>query len=241
MKNRQENTQERMQENRKERVKKEKKDSKGKTRHLKVGMILAAFISSFVVYFAMIQTEKNVLTQYEKGLVCYAQKEIPRGTMITKENVDFYFGEREIDRNSIAQTMLRDKSQVEDMAAYYDIAEGTILMKGMFEPLQEILADIEQPVIVGVKADDIYQLVGGTLRAGDKIQLYTVTEQKEAELLWKTVFVESVFDQSGNRISNDNRTTPVHRLNLYLEQSQVAEFYAELAKGSLRAAKLWRS
>lgn len=36
---------------------------------------------------------------------------------------------------------------------------------------------MEDPVIAGCKADDLYQIVGGVLRAGDRINIYQVDEQ----------------------------------------------------------------
>ena len=36
--------------------------------------------------------------------------------------------------------------------------------------------DMTQPVVAGFKADDLYQVVGGVLRSGDRINIYQVNE-----------------------------------------------------------------
>ena len=108
----------------------------------------------------------------------------------------------------------------------------------MFESLNEIWEQMEEPVIAGFKADDLYQVVGGTLRPGDRIHVYRVNEDKEAVLIWENVYVAEVFDQTGNRIESDNSNAAAQRINVYLDKADVAPFYAELAAGTLRVVKV---
>ena len=79
------------------------------------------------------------------------------------------------------------------------------------------------------------------LRAGDRIHIYCVNQEKEAEagkILWENVYVQEVFDQTGTTIEGNDNTTPAQRINIYLDKAHVAEFYTELAQGSLRAVKV---
>ena len=80
-------------------------------------------------------------------------------------------------------------------------------------------------------------MAGGILRAGDVIQIYSV-QAGETVPVWQEIYVQQVFDASGKQIENADRTTAAQRMNLYLEQEDVARFYTELAAGSLRAVKL---
>lgn len=137
----------------------------------------------------------------------------------------------------IPDTALTEPAQVRGMAAAYDVEEGVLLTGGMFEELDEILAGMEEPVIAGVKAEDIYQVAGGMLRAGDRIHIYTVRDGK-AVLAWEEVYVQQVFDASGKGISNTDSSTVAQRMNVYLDKRDIEAFYTELAGGSLRAVKV---
>ena len=95
-------------------------------------------------------------------------------------------------------------------------------------------------VTAGFRAEDLYQVVGGVLRAGDRIHIYCVEQEEEEQngkLLWENVFVQQVFDRNGAAIGGDDGTTPAQRVNIYMEKERVADFYAALAQGSLRVVK----
>ena len=82
-------------------------------------------------------------------------------------------------------------------------------------------------------------MAGGVLRAGDRVNIYAVREEG-ASLVWADVFIQQVFDASGSTISNTDSTTAALRLNVYLDRSEVEEFYSDLSNGSLRVVKLWK-
>lgn len=210
---------------------------RGKNR-IWVGSIIAALVAAVVIFAVMMQMEQNMLTQYEKGSILLAAGNIPKGQLITLENYGTYFKEAELDKNCISATALTSVEQIEDMVAAADIDEGTLLTKGMFETIDEITGDMQNPVIAGFKAEDLYQVVGGVLRTGDRIHIYYVMEEGEAVLNWRNVFVQQVFDNAGNSITNGDKQTAAQRFNIYLDQADVEEFYSGLATGSLRVVKV---
>ena len=110
-------------------------------------------------------------------------------------------------------------------------------MEDMFEKLNDITAQMSEPVVAGLRADDLYQVVGGVLRAGDRIHIYRVNEEGEAVLAWENVYIQGVFDQSGTTISNDDRNTAAQRINVYLDKKMVEAFYSWLNAGTLRIVK----
>lgn len=213
------------------------KEKKQSVSRFKTGGAIAALIASAAVFIVMVQTEKNILTGYERGTVYTAAVEIPRGQLITEENYIQYFKEQQLDKSCIPPTALCTPEQVMGLVAAFDIEPGVLLTGGMFRELDLILAKMENPVVAGFKADDIYQVAGGVLRAGDKVNIYAVREE-ETHLVWRDVFVQQVFDASGAAISNADGVTAAQRVNVYLNEADVEDFYAELAGGSLRVVKL---
>ena len=206
---------------------------------LKLGGILAAFLAALAVFLILLQIEKNELSQFERGKVYVAAKMIPKGEVLTDENFGEYVREESLDQRMIPEAAIRDPGVADGMSAVFDIEPGVMLSVGMFETTREILEQLREPVIAGFKADDLYQVVGGVLRSGDRINIYRVS--KEAKTVeWENVYVQSVFDQSGGIVENTDHTKAAQRINIYLEKSEVENFYRELDNGSLRVVKICR-
>jgi len=219
-------------------MKKEKvRISSGK---LWMGSIVAALLCAVAVFMIMLQIEKNMLSRFEKANVLAAVCEIPRGQVINEENWKTYICVKEVDKSCIASASICEIADVCTMSALYDIEEGTLLTKGMFEPLQEVLSEMKEPVIASIKADDLCHLAGGILRPGDRIHIYRVSDLGEVMIGWENVFVQQVFDHSGLAISGDDRASAAQRINVYMDKDSMEEFYAQLATGSLRAVKVLR-
>lgn len=211
--------------------------SRAFTDRWKAGGMIAALVAAVAVFAVMLQLEKSVLTKYEKGTIYMAIQEIPKGQVISRENCDMYFEERELEKSCIAETALQSPEQIMGLAARFDIEPGVLLTGGMFEKLSDILEEMGEPVVAGFKADDLYQVVGGTLRAGDRIHIYSVSEENETTLIWDNVYVQGVFDQTGTQIANGDTATAAQRINVYMDKADVEAFYSQLASGTLRVVK----
>lgn len=203
------------------------------------GAIFSALIVAVIIFLVMLNTEKNMLLDYEKGMIFTTSKSIPQGEVITEKNYMEYFVEKEIDKTLITDVAITSYEQLIGLFPVRAIDKGTMVSKSMFENVNEITKDMKNPVEVGLKADDLYQVVGGILRTGDKIHIYTVEDSETCEvtLVWPDVYVNKVFDTSGLLIGNEDSTTSASRINVLLEKEYVEEFYKELALGSLRVVK----
>jgi len=200
--------------------------------------IIASLIASVGIYITLVEMEKNALRVYERERVYVATAEIPKGTMITGQNASSFMKAAEVEKGMVPGNALRDITQLDRLAASYSISEGTLLMTDMFEEFQEITAGMKEPVIVGFKAEDLYQVVGGVLRQGDRIHIYTVSENGLASLNWRDIYVQQVFDHSGNPVEAADPAISSPRINIYLDAENVEQFYSELALGSLRVVKV---
>ena len=204
------------------------------------GSILAAFIAAAAVFAVMLQTEKRTLAEYEKKEVYVAATDIPRGEELTQENIEDYVMPLEIDQRIVPVTAVMDRDNLYGRITVCDIGQGSVITGEMTEGKEQILGEMTEPVIAGFRAEDLYQAVGGVLRAGDRIHIYCVEQEEEEQngkLLWENVFVQQVFDRNGAAIGGDDGTTPAQRVNIYMEKERVADFYAALAQGSLRVVK----
>lgn len=171
-------------------------------------------------------------------------KEIPKGQKVTTENAEQYIRITEIDKRIVPETALETMDAAIGKIAVYGVEKGMVLTGAMLQEEVEITGQMEEPVIAGFRAEDLYQVVGGVLRAGDRIHIYCVNRENEeeiGEILLENVFVQEVFDQTGTSIEGNDDTTPAQRVNIYLDKENVAGFYTALAQGSLRAVKTCNS
>lgn len=216
-------------------MKKEKsrlKFSKGKA-----GVSAAALAAATAMFVILLQIEKSVLSEYEKGSIYTASAPIPKGQMITEENLSRYFTLQELDVRCIPDTALREPGQVQGLAAVFDVAPGVLLTEGMFEKQEDILKTMQEPVIAGFRAEDMYQVAGGILRAGDRVHIYSIGEGGEIPA-WEEVYIQQVFDASGASIPGGDTSSAAQRINVYLDKADVEAFYQGLAAGSLRVVKI---
>ncbi len=202
------------------------------------GAILIGLLAASIIYAVLIHAETKALQNYERGSIFVAAKEIPKGEIISEENMDEYFLLKELDKSVIPEEALVSSQQVEGLVPKIDIQEGTLLTGGMFESVNEITKNMREPVVAGFKVDDLYQAVGGVLRTGDYIHIYRVSEEGETSLIWQDIFVRQVFDSVGNVIESDDSQTAAYRVNIYLDKDDVEQFYTELTEGSLRVVKV---
>lgn len=215
------------------------KDTKVSQKNILPGAIFSALIVAVIIFIVMLNTEKNMLLDYEKGMIYTTIKSIPQGQVITEINYIDYFVEKEIDKTLVTDAAITSFEQLIGLFPVRTIEKGTMVSKSMFESVNEITKNMKDPVEVGLKADDLYQVVGGILRTGDNIHIYTVEESETGEvtLVWPDVYVNKVFDTSGLLITNEDNATSASRINILLEKEYVEEFYKELALGSLRVVK----
>lgn len=151
-----------------------------RTKRLLPGAAALGLVSAVIIYAVMLHAEKSALSDFSKGGVVLAVTEIPKGQMITADNAGEYFVQEEIDEKLIPENAAVSVEQLLGTAALYAVDAGTVMTAGMTESVNEITEDMTEPVIAGFKAEDLYQAVGGVLRAGDRIHIYRVLE-KEAE------------------------------------------------------------
>lgn len=210
---------------------------KRSTARIKAAVSITALTAAIAMFVILLQIEKNVLEQYEKKIVYVAAAPIPKGQMITEENFRLYFGEQEQDVRCIPDTALKEPAQAVGLAPLFDVEKGVVLTQGMFRRLEDVLKDMAEPVVAGFRAEDMYQVAGGTLRAGDRVHIYSI-QDGQAVLAWENVYVQQVFDAAGGNIPNGDRQMTAQRINVYLDKKDVGPFYKGLAEGSLRVVKI---
>lgn len=204
------------------------------------GVIVIAFAAAFLSFFLLVHIEKSMLSNYEKATVWVAAANLQKSLEITESNSFSCFVQMQVDKKLVPAGAVEDISSLEEFRTVLAIPQGTILLETMFTGESSYIEKMGQPIIAGCKSEDLYQVVSGTLRKGDFVNIYTVNqEMEETYLLWENVLVYQTFDASGNLIPPEDTVTAAARINLLMEERYAEQFYNEIAKGSLRMVKIW--
>ena len=213
--------------------------TEGRKKSFWPGVILVAFLAALTTFMIMLQVEKNALSDYEKVLVWCAKTELIKGTEITQQNAADYFEQLEMDKNRVPDKSILLPEEVIGKQADITIPKGSVLVTTMFRDLEREVNALNNPVVVGCKGEDLFQMVSGVLRKGDLVHIYTVDKDMEQTyLLWENVPVYQVFDAAGKIIPSTDDTTPAARINLLLERGRAEMFFNELDSGSLRLVQV---
>lgn len=210
---------------------------KGKKRILP-GAAFTALIAAVIVYCILINMEMNAMSAYEKGTVLVTKKEIVKGVLITPDNVEEYFVTKEMEKALIPPKAFVSAEQLYRRMLVSPLDQGVVVTEAMTESRKKIEEDMSEPVVAGFMAEDLYQVVSGILRGGDRIHIYTANKDTgEVLLLWENVYIQEVFSNAGMAIPAQDRSTAAQRINILMEKKDIEEFYARLSAGSLRVVK----
>jgi len=212
---------------------------KKKRNYMLPGIMFLSLIGAISVYVVMLNMERKMLEGYEKKECIICKEAVLQGKMIRNED-EYYFEKVEIDQRMVPEGALTDIDGIIGSQSVIPIAKGQVITKEMFQTVPASMAELKEPVIAGVSAEDLYQVVNGTVRSGDLVNLYTVDEESgEVSLFWEGVWVKETFDSNGTHILPEDQETSASRMNLVLEKAIVDRFYELLDKGSLRMVKEW--
>ena len=200
---------------------------------------LGALAAAVIVFCIMLNVEKNVLSDYEKGKVFVAAAEMEKGMVLTEENAGQYIEEKEMDKSLIPENAILQREEIYQLMAGQKLDRGVVLTRSMFTDPDQVMESMTEPVTAAFKAEDLYQVVSGILRSGDRIHIYAVDgETNSAYLIWDNIFVREVFDSNGTRIEASDSLSAAQRINILMEKENVEQFYSELSAGSLRVVKV---
>ena len=179
--------------------------------------------------------QRQALADFEKREIYVAVSDIPKGVVITEENASQYIAVKSVDAGCVPESALTDYRTLSGMSPEYDIDKGTLLTTGMFSDSDDVLTAMTSPVLAGFKTEDLAKAVSGSLRAGDRIDIYSANpETGEEILLCSDVYVECGYDSSGNAVCGDAAAV---MFNVYLESEDAFAFYGGLRNGYMYVVK----
>ena len=190
--------------------------------------LLGSFLVAVALFGVLVGVEKNLLSDYEKVSVVLCKIDVPKGTKITKENVSQYFYDYEVDIALVNDTCIKDKNEVIDTVVEKSLSAHEILRKDDCTKEAEIYNKFRNPVEASITATNPGDIVSGTIRRGDYVDIAVVNKDTlEYDLMLKKVYVVDAFTSTGEKVSENAEGTAATMLTVVEEKDNLAKFYSD--------------
>ena len=230
-------------------MKKIAKTDKNSEQRLNVFLItgVIALIVSILCYSLLLMGEDRVLGKYDKTEVYIAKSDIAKGTQVDEKD----FKKKSIDTEIVPSGAITDISTVDGTFVTYDIAKNSVIYDAEFQKIKDVVTGTRE---VGVDTANLSASVNGILRSSDFVDIYIFDSAEEVQQVsddttvvddsqpvsnslttttptYSRVYVNKVFDSSGNVIANDDNTSIAERFNVTLEESDADYLVSALQQG----------
>ena len=201
--------------------------------------LLGSFLVAVALFGVLVGVEKNLLNDYEKASVVLCKTDVPKGTKITKENVSQYFYDYEVDIALVNDTCIKDKNEVINTVVEKSLSAHEILRKDDCTKEAEIYNRFSNPVEASITATNPGDIVSGTIRRGDYVDIAVVNKDTlEYDLMLKKVYVVDAFTSTGEKVSENAEGTAATMLTVVEEKDNLAKFYSARETGNVIVTKL---
>lgn len=223
-----------------------REEKQKKQRPVNIRAMVYCLIATFVLYAMLIVVEKSILKSEEKQKVYVAAADIPANLLITEENFSTYFkfGERSI--GSLPEGTVTDSADIIDSLTIREIAANEIILFSAFTKEQSLIGDIENPVEVSMNAANLSQVVGGVIRTGDFINIWSVKNVSQGGVssavvtpIYEGAYVTRAFTTAGTEVSRDAKEEAATMIiNIVIPAGLEEEFNRAMAEGSIRISRI---
>ncbi len=205
----------------------------------KIKITLINLILIIVLFVGMLLVEKNILKPNGSFNGLIAINDVAKGTLITEQNINSLFKEKddidgELQVNGVAKT----KEELLNLIANENLNKGEIISMDSFITKNSILKDIKDPVETSFNVTDISQVVGGTLRKGDLIDISVIDNNtNESTEVLKNVYVEKAISSDGKEIDRSSDLSAI-TINIIVSKTDEAKLNNHISKGGIRVSKI---
>lgn len=201
--------------------------------------LFGSLLVALALFGVLIGVEKNIMSSYEKEAVVLCKAEVPKGTKITKENAGQYFYLYEVDAALVKEDCIRTKDSLYGTVATRTISPQEIVREGFCIEEASIYAGYKNPIECSVTADNPGDIVSGTIRRGDRVDIAVVNKDTLAyELIMKNVYVLDAFTTTGEKLGDANEGTAATMLTIVEDKDNYAKFCSAREIGNVVVTKL---
>lgn len=201
-------------------------------------IIITCTITTIILFLALLSVQNKMLKPNGTSKVYIAKRNIEKGTVFVSENIDSLVLEKEIDKSLVVSEVVTSKEQFKNKIANNDIIKNEIISNKRLLDKDSILKKIKDPRELSIKFNDIGQVVGGTIREGDIVDL-AIIDSVTNEIIknFNNIYVDKVLSSDGAVISRNDNNSALG-LNFIMSSSEVIKFNNNIGKGMVRVSKV---
>ena len=201
---------------------------KGKRKILPV----IVFGCSIVILLFMV----GYLRRNQRIQVIIAKTDILLDTQITEANVDEFITYEYRSSSEIKKEVISDQKEFINMRSINDIKVGSVLGLSDFVKVDTWIEELDDPVIMGLKASDMSQFISGQIQVGDYVDI-SILDNTTFDVydVIRNVYVSGVYNSDGTPTQNGEGTMMI---NIVVEKEKETYINSLLQLGSLRLCKV---
>lgn len=202
--------------------------------------LVLVILFSIVAFICLFFAARKANGDFDYKMVLVATQELPKNTEITKENINSYFKSVKANVEMITEYNLSDASVLVGTYTNTVIHENEPIKTECFQRKKDILDSYQSPCEASVSSSTLGDVVSGTIRAGDWVEIYVLDEYSgEATLAYeKPLYITSTFNNNGERILPGDLTSVSSSFNFYIERDAADELYHTIGKKKVILTKV---
>lgn len=212
---------------------------------MKIGKKTSIMISLFIavaLFLGLTILQQNLLAPNGTSKVYVANQTIEKGTVLDNQNLNTLFTKTELNNEAIIEGAIYTEDELLEL-------EGKILSRDMLKgeglsslrviDKDDILANSDYVVEIGINSGDISEVVGGILREGDLVNISSIDPvTKESVLLLDNVYIDKAFSSDGTRISRTDSMAAARVNVLVTSREAEANLNKAIELGGIKISKI---
>ncbi len=201
--------------------------------------LLGSFFVAAALFGVLIGVEKNILSDYAKETAVLCKTDVPKGTKITEANADQYFYSYEVDAAMINGNCIKDKKELFDTVVTRNLSVHEIVREGACMKEAEIYGRYRNPVEASVEAKEAGDIVSGTIRKGDHVDIAVVNKDTlEYDVMLKDVYVLGAYTSTGEAVVDGMEGTAATMLTIVEDKDNLSSYYSAREVGNVIITKV---
>lgn len=224
--------------------KKAQEDGSEPKKGISAKVILYCIIVTAALYVLLIFIEKSIVNADDKAQVYVTVKEVPDNLEISELNIAEYFKIEDRPESVIPDGCITQAEQLVGHITDRALLKNEIITVTSLSTQDERTKDIAHPIEVSLNASNLSQFVGGVLRTGDYINIwsvksYTVNGETitETENICNHAYVTRTFSSSGEAAAEGDSDMATMIINIVIPAEQEEEFNTAVVDGTLRVGR----
>lgn len=226
----------------KERTNKKLISAVDRDKQTKIKTIIGSIFLAVILWITMLYVANSIINEKEHISVYRAKVDIEEGTKITQDNLYDLVEVCNISEDLVPAGYITEPSKLIDTFTAREYAARDIITTSGISTEESMTRHIEDPIEISVGVTSIDAVVGGILRAGDYINIYSISSganSTNAVPIVQNAYVTKALDSTGKELSRTNKESTATVINIIIPMEAEKQFNQELLNGTVRMSLVY--